>query len=66
MTIISRRISMRAMAGMRFKWESLKGEFPSRARALVLEWWSLHRQELEENWILVTAGQAPKWIAPLE
>jgi phosphomannomutase len=41
------------------------GEFPNRARALVLEWWSLHRDELERNWLLVANGQEPMWIEPL-
>jgi hypothetical protein len=42
------------------------GEFPARARALVLEWWSLHREELENNWQRVSAGEEPQWITPLE
>jgi hypothetical protein len=42
------------------------GKFPARARALVLEWWSLHRAELEANWLLVLNGKEPNWIQPLE
>lgn len=42
------------------------GEFPGRAKALVLEWWSIHREELEANWLLVSNGKEPKWIEPLE
>ena len=44
----------------------VKGKFPSRAQALVLEWWSLHRDELEANWQLLEAGKEPNRIAPLE
>jgi hypothetical protein len=42
------------------------GDFPARAKAFVLEWWSLHRDELEENWLLVLEGKQPNWIQPLE
>ncbi len=44
----------------------VKGKFPPRAQALVLEWWSLHRDELETNWKLLEAGKEPNPIAPLE
>ncbi|HEV7242085.1 MAG TPA: DUF4160 domain-containing protein [Thermoanaerobaculia bacterium] len=44
----------------------VKGEFPARARALVLEWWSLHREDLEANWRLMADGKQPNPIAPLE
>ena len=44
----------------------VKGKFPPRAQALVLEWWSLHRGELEANWQLLEAGKEPNRIAPLE
>jgi phosphomannomutase len=44
----------------------VKGNFPSRAKALVLEWWSIHREELEANWLLVSNGKEPNWIEPLE
>ncbi|HEC83652.1 MAG: DUF4160 domain-containing protein [Candidatus Parabeggiatoa sp. nov. 2] len=30
--------------------EILSGKLPNRARALVLEWASLHRAELRDNW----------------
>jgi hypothetical protein len=33
---------------------------------LVLEWASLHKQELLENWQLARQGQPLKRIAPLE
>ncbi len=42
------------------------GQFPPRARRLVLEWWRLRREELERNWQLVSEGKEPEWIAPLE
>lgn len=42
------------------------GEFPPRARGLVLEWWSLHRDELDNNWRLIVEGKEPNRIAPLE
>ena len=44
----------------------VNGQFPARAKALVLEWWSLHREELEANWLLVADGKEPNWIDPLE
>jgi phosphomannomutase len=44
----------------------VKGDVPPRAKALVLEWWSLHREELEANWALIAAGKEPQKIAPLE
>lgn len=42
------------------------GDFPPRARGLVIEWWSLHRDELEANWQLIADGNTPNRIAPLE
>ena len=44
----------------------VKGKFPPRAKALVLEWWNLHREELESNWQLLVDGKEPNPIAPLE
>jgi hypothetical protein len=44
----------------------VNGKFPGRAKALVLEWWNLHREELEANWLLVSDGKEPNWIEPLE
>ena len=46
--------------------EIIKGTMPKRARALVLEWASLHREELMEDWKLCEKRQTPKKIAPLE
>lgn len=39
---------------------------PRRASALVLEWASLHREELMEDWKLCEKRQIPKKIAPLD
>jgi hypothetical protein len=44
----------------------MKGDMPRRALALVLEWASLHRDELLEDWNLCDKHQAPKKIPPLE
>jgi hypothetical protein len=46
--------------------EIIKGDMPRRALALVLEWASLHRTELLEDWKLCDQHQAPKKIPPLE
>lgn len=42
------------------------GDFPARQRGLVLEWWSLRKNELQANWELLAAGKEPQRIAPLE
>ena len=53
--------------------EILSGSFPRRAEKLVLEWLSIHRSELLEDWKLaagrwpLAAGRKPlKKIEPLE
>jgi Domain of unknown function (DUF4160) len=46
--------------------EILAGRLPRRARALVLEWASLHRIELTENWELAREGLPRNEIAPLD
>jgi hypothetical protein len=43
-----------------------RGDLPRRALALVLEWASLHRDELRRDWELARGGQPPAPIAPLE
>ena len=43
----------------------LEGEMPRRAMSLVLEWASLHRAELMENWELCRKNQQPAKIPPL-
>jgi len=44
----------------------VEGSFPPRALGHVMEWWSLHRAELAENWQLAQEGRQPKPIDPLE
>lgn len=44
----------------------LEGQFPQRARAMVLEWASQHREELLTNWKLAEAHKALNKISPLE
>ena len=45
---------------------NVHGQFPPRALRLVLEWATLHREELIENWQLARQGQPLRRIAPLE
>ena len=42
------------------------GQLPPRALRLALEWASLHRQELLDNWQRARAGEPLTPIAPLE
>ena len=44
----------------------LRGALPRRAHALVLEWATLHRSELMEDWQLCESRQMPKKIEPLK
>jgi hypothetical protein len=44
----------------------VRGAMPRRALALVLEWASVHRDELRENWRLAEAQEALRRIEPLE
>jgi hypothetical protein len=46
--------------------EILKGELPNRALGLVLEWASLHRNELRADWERARNGEPLKPIKPLE
>jgi len=46
--------------------EILAGRLPRRAQSLVLEWASLHRTELSENWNLAREGLPLNEIAPLD
>lgn len=46
--------------------EIIQGSMPRRALALILEWASLHRAELLEDWELCEKNQSPKKILPLE
>lgn len=43
----------------------IRGELPTRAHALVLEWASMHREELLEDWRLASEMKEIKKIAPL-
>jgi Domain of unknown function (DUF4160) len=42
------------------------GEFPRRALRLVLEWYELHKPELQKDWLLAKEGKPLKSIPPLE
>jgi len=44
----------------------LHGELPRRARALVLEWAAMHREELLQNWDLARLGLPLNDIQPLD
>jgi hypothetical protein len=46
--------------------EVIRGSLPRRALSLTLEWASLHRNELMEDWRLCEIRQSPFKIAPLE
>lgn len=46
--------------------EIISGSVPRRVLSLVLEWASLHRDELMEDWHLCEQNQTLKKIAPLE
>ena len=43
-----------------------QGSLPSRALGLVIEWASLHQDELRHNWLLMREEQKPVKIAPLK
>lgn len=44
----------------------VEGRFPRRALGHVLEWYQLHRAELEEDWRLAAERKPLKAIQPLE
>lgn len=44
----------------------LHGSLPSRALGMVIEWASLHQDELRRNWALLAEAQKPNCIAPLK
>ena len=44
----------------------LRGRLPRRAHALVVEWISFHRAELNENWDQARAGLPLQRIEPLD
>ena len=43
----------------------LSGDLPSRIHGYVIEWASMHKQELMENWSMIRAGGEYKKIKPL-
>lgn len=47
--------------------EVIEGKLPPRVKGLVIEWATLHQEELMENWVLVTKknNQSFKQIKPL-
>ena len=45
--------------------EIIRGKLPRRAHALVLEWATLNRSALMEDWQLCMSRQTPKKISPL-
>ena len=46
--------------------EVLRGELPRRAHAMVLEWTTLHRFELQDNWNFARDGLPINTIDPLD
>ena len=46
--------------------EVLRGRLPRRAHALVIEWITLHRAELMENWNRARQGLPMRGIEPLD
>ena len=46
--------------------ETIVGKLPRRAHALVLEWASLHKEELLRNWDNATQPKAMQNIEPLD
>jgi len=44
----------------------VEGRFPPRALRHLLEWYDLHRAELQQDWLLAARGEDPLPIAPLE
>jgi hypothetical protein len=46
--------------------EIMEGELPRKQTKLVLAWAEVHKEELMANWRLVTSGEAPFKIKPLE
>ena len=44
----------------------VEGKFPKRALRHVLEWYDIHREQLNENWLRCRNREAPIPIEPLE
>lgn len=45
--------------------EVLAGSLPKRQMSLLFAWMEIHRAELEDDWLLLTAGAKPFKIDPL-
>lgn len=45
---------------------AVKGEMSERALRLILEWLSLHREDLKEAWAKASRGEMPDKIEPLK
>ncbi len=43
-----------------------RGQLPRRAHGMVMEWASLHREDLQRNWALARQGQPLVAIDPLD
>ncbi|MEI8347772.1 MAG: DUF4160 domain-containing protein, partial [Pseudomonadota bacterium] len=44
----------------------LRGNLPPKVLSLVVEWASIHQQELHQDWDLISNHKTPHKIAPLE
>ncbi len=44
----------------------IEGSLPSRALGLVIEWASINKEMLSEDWQLVKSNNSPKQIEPLK
>lgn len=44
----------------------VEGKFPRRSLGHVMEWYQIHREELEEAWKRCEKGEPPHQIRPLE
>jgi hypothetical protein len=44
----------------------VEGKFPKRALRHVLEWYELHKEELNDNWERCRTREMPEQIEPLE
>jgi len=45
---------------------NVKGEMSERALRLILEWLSMHREDLKKQWDKAASGQIPDGIEPLK
>ncbi len=42
-----------------------RGELPTRATSMVIEWAAIHQEELKENWRRLRDDQPPQKVSPL-